>query len=218
MRFVVVLLVCLASAARAQADDRRTVVLLGVQPTDAGLTKSAHAMDVVIGKRAAVEYTVVGTPKAIDAAVLAGDCTTIQASCASKLGAQLGAMFAVAGKLDRHGTHVQLTLVLVDVAHKARLRSVTQSGGGDPKKLAKLAFDRLLGGDVGDLYILANTDHGDVLLDGQVVAGLFDGKTTITNIARGAHMLEIRAKGYKPFKVDITVEQTTHQNLLLDPE
>jgi hypothetical protein len=216
MRFVVALLMCCASYARA--DDRRTVVVLGVLPTDAGLTKSAHAMDGVIRTRAAVEYTLVGTAKAIDAAVLAGDCTTIQASCAGKLGAQLGAAFAVAGKLDRRGTHVQLTLVLVDVEHKARVRSVTQSGGGDPKKLAKLAFDRLLGGDVGDLYITANADHGDVLVDGQVVAGLFEGKTTITNIARGAHILEIRAKGYKPFRVDMTVEATTRQTLLLDAQ
>jgi hypothetical protein len=216
MRFVVALLLCCASL--AHADDRRTVVLLGVLPTDAGLTKSAHAMDAVIRTRAAVEYTLVGTAKAIDAAVVAGDCTTIQASCAGKLGSQLGAAFAVAGKLDRHGTHVQLTLVLVDVAHKARLRSVTQSGGGDPKKLAKLAFDRLRGGDVGDLYITANSEHGDVLVDGQVVAGLFEGKTTITNVARGAHILEIRAKGYKPFRVDITVEATTRQTLLLDAE
>jgi len=218
MRFVVAVLLCCASVAHAQGNDRRTVALLGVLPTDAGLTKSAHAMDGVIHTRAAVEYALVGTPKAIDAAVVAGDCTTIQASCAAKLGSQLGAQFAVAGKLDRHGTHVQLTLVLVDVEHKARLRSVTQSGGGDPKKLAKLAFDRLLGGDVGDLYITANAEHGDVLLDGQVVAGLFDGKTTITNLARGAHSLEIRAKGYKPFKVDITVEATTRQTLLLDAE
>lgn len=216
MRFVVALLLCCARF--AHADDRRTVVLLGVLPTDAGLTKSAHAMDGVIAKRAAVEYTLVGTPKAIDAAVVAGECTTIQASCAAKLGNQLGAQFAVAGKLDRHGTHVQLTLVLVDVEHKARLRSVTQSGGGDPKKLAKLAFERLLGGDVGDLYITANADHGDVLLDGQVVAGLFEGKTTITNLARGGHSLEIRAKGYKPFKVDITIEATTRQTLLLDAD
>ena len=218
MRFVVAMLLCFASVAHAQGDDRRTVVLLGVLPTDAGLRKSAHAMDGVIAKRAALEYTLVGTPKAIDGAVLAGECTTIQASCAGKLGAQLGAMFAVAGKLDRRGAHMQLTLVLVDVEHKARLRSVTQSGGGDPKKLAKLAFDRLLGGDVGDLYILANSEHGDVLLDGQVVAGLFEGKTAITNIARGTHVREIRAKGYKPFKVDITVEQTTRQNVLLDAQ
>ena len=191
MRFVLVALLAWASVARA--DDRHTLVVLGVEPTDSALTKSAHAMDAVIRTRAGVEYALVGDAKAIDAAVLAGDCTTIQASCAGKLGSQLGAELAIAGKLDRRGTHVELTLALVDVEHKARVRSVTQSGGGDPKKLAKLAYERLVGGDVGDLLIEANAEHGDVLIDDQVVAGLFGGKTTITGIARGNHILAIRA-------------------------
>ncbi|MBV8759025.1 MAG: hypothetical protein JO257_17180 [Deltaproteobacteria bacterium] len=192
--------------------------MLGVEPTDAGLTKSAKAMDGVVRAKAGVEYALVGDAKTIDSAIVSGDCTTIQASCAAKLGAQLGAAFAIAGKLDRRGTHVELTLALVDVEHKARIRSVTQSGGGDPKKLAKLAYERLVGGDVGDLLIEANAEHGDVLIDDQVVAGLFGGKATITDLARGNHILAIRAKGFKPFRVDIAVEATTHQTLLLDPE
>ena len=92
------------------------------------------------------------------------------------------------------------------------MASVHQSGT-DPKKLARAAYTRLTGGDLGDLAIEANAQNG-----GQVVAALFDGRTTLTGLLKGSHVLAIRAKGYKPLEVDVTIEAQTRQMLLLDPD
>jgi hypothetical protein len=94
----------------------------------------------------------------------------------------------------------------------------TSAASADAKKLARTAYSRLIGGDLGDLQITANVQQGDVLIDGQVVAGLFEGKTTLQGLVKGSHLLAIRAKGYKPFEVDVTIDSATTQTLLLDPE
>lgn len=214
------LAVLLVLATLAHADDRHTVAVLGVIPKDEALAKSADAITRAIRAQAGAktsEYAVKGAAKDLDAAMLAAECDTLQPGCAAKLGAAVGADDVIAGSLERRGTHTELVLTLVDVAHKQRIRSVHQSGT-DPKKLARLAYSRLVGGDLGDLAIQANAQNGDVLIDGQVVAGLFEGKTTITGLVKGSHLLAIRARGYKPLEVDVTIEASTKQMLLLDPE
>ena len=220
-----------AAPSRARADDKRsdkltdkhTVAVLGVLPKEPALARAAGAINAVIRTQAGAktsEYAVTGTAKQIDAAVLAGECSTIDTHCAAKLGAALGSEFTISGELERRGTHQELVLALVDVRTKQRVRSVhqTTASNGDVKKLARTAYSRLVGGDLGDLAIEANAQQGEVLIDGQVVAGLFEGKTRITGLVKGSHLLGIRAKGYKPFAVDVTIESETQQMLLLDPE
>ena len=141
----------------------------------------------------------------------------MQARCAAKLGEVLGAELVIAGEVERRGTHQVLTLALVDVRTKQRIRSVHQSGS-DGKKLAKTAYLRLVGGDTGDLAIVANAQRGDVLIDGQIVAALFEGKTTITGLIKGSHRLSIRAKGFRSLDMDVDVQAATKQMLLLEPE
>lgn len=77
---------------------------------------------------------------------------------------------------------------------------------------------RLVGGDTGDLAIVANAQRGDVLIDGQIVAALFEGKTTITGLIKGGHRLSIRAKGFRSLDMDIEIEAASKQMLLLEPE
>lgn len=217
-------LVCitvLLAAAQAHADDKHSLAVLGVAPKDAALKKSADAIAAAIRAQAAgkaSEYRVTGTAKQIDAALLTAECSAIQPTCAAKLGATLGAEYTIAGELDRRGTHQVLELSLVDVKTKQRVRSVHQTSSGDVKKLARAAYTRLIGGDVGELAIAANAQQGDVLIDGQTVGGLFEGRATIGNLVKGNHLLAIHAKGYRPLEVDITIEASTKQMLLLEPE
>jgi hypothetical protein len=218
MRTLVVLLVL---GSLAHADDRHTVVVLGIVAKEPALLKAADAVTRELRVRAAkIDYTVKGTAKDIDAAMLASDCDSLQPGCAARLGAKLGADYVIAGTLERRGAHNELVLIVVDVERKQRLGSVHQSTSAtaDPKKLARTAYTRLSGGDLGDLAISANASTGDVLIDGQVVAGLFEGKTTLTGLLKGSHLLAIHAKGYKPLEVDVTIEAQTKQMLLLDPE
>ena len=211
----IVALVVLGSI--AHADDKQTVAVLGVLPKEPASSKVASALTSAIRAIAAREYTLKGSPKDIDAAILAADCTATQPTCAAKLGAALNAELAVAGEVERRGGHNDLLLVHVDVAHKQRIRSVRQSGA-DPVKQARAAFARLVGGDLGELAILVNAPRGDVLIDGQIAAGLFEGRATIGGLVRGSHLLAIHAKGYKPLEVAIKIEGETKQMLLLDPE
>jgi hypothetical protein len=207
----------------AQADDKHTVAILGVIPKDAALVKSADAMTAVVRTQAAAkssEYSVKGSAKDIDAAILTAECSTIQPACAAKLGAALAVDYAIAGELERRGPHQVLVLTLVDVRTKQRIRSVhqTTTSNGDAKKLARAAYQRLIGGDLGELAIVANAQRGDVLIDGEIVAALFEGRTTISGLVKGSHMLAIHASGYRPLEVDVTIESATKQMLLLDPE
>ncbi len=94
----------------------------------------------------------------------------------------------------------------------------TAAATGDAKKLARVAYLRLIGGDLGELAIVANAQQGEVSIDGQVVAALFEGRTTIGGLVKGNHLLSIRAKGFRPLDVDVTIETATKQTLLLDPE
>lgn len=206
--------------ATASADDRRPLTVLAIEPRDAALAKSADAITRAIRTEASAkksEFRVQGKPKAIEAATLAAECSSIEARCAAKLGEGLGAEVVISGELERRGTHQVLTLGLVDVRTKQRIRSVHQTGS-DGKKLAKAAYLRLVGGDTGDLAIVANAQRGDVLIDGQIVAALFAGKTTITGLIKGSHRLSIRAKGFRSLDMDIEIEAASKQMLLLEPE
>lgn len=221
MKRIVVALALLA--APAHAESKHTVAVLGVIPKDATLTKAASTINAVIRTQAGAkssEYTVKGSAKDIDAAILAAECSTLQPSCAAKLGAALGTDLAIAGELERRGSRLELVLALVDVHTKQRMRSIhqTNAANADMKKIARAAYTRLIGGDLGELAIEANAQQGEVLIDGQVVAGLFEGRTRIDGLVKGSHMLAIRAKGYRSLEVDVTIEAETRQMLLLDPE
>lgn len=224
MRFApLALMLVLAAASTARADGKRPAAVLRIVTGDTQLAKAADAVTATVRAEASAkssDYTVVGAPDKVDAALLAADCDPVQPACAAKLGAGFSAEIAICGSLELRGGHQDLVLSLVDVSTKRRVRSVRQTAAADAdaKKLARAAYTRLVGGDLGSLAVVANAPRGDVLIDGQVVAALFDGRTTLTNLVRGTHLLAIRASGYKPFEVEITVERETQQMFLLDPE
>ncbi len=213
-------LVCIAVllvGSLAHADDTRPATVLAIVAKEEALGKAADAVTLELRKQAKTEYRVVGKPKDIEAATLAAECSSIEARCAAKLGAALGAEVVITGELERRGTHRVLTLALVDVKSKQRIHSVHQSGS-DAKKLAKTAYIRLTGGDTGDLAIVANAQRGDVFIDGQLIAALFEGKTTITGLIKGTHRLSLRAKGFRSLEMDVDVQGASKQMLLLEPE
>ena len=213
-------LVCIAVllvASLAHADDKRSATVLAVVPKEEALAKAADAVTLEIRKQAKGEFRIVGKPKDIETATLAAECSSSEARCAAKLGAGLGAEVVMTGELERRGTHRVLTLALVDVKSKQRIHSVHQSGS-DAKKLAKAAYIRLVGGDTGDLVLVTNAQRGDVFIDGQLIAALFEGKTTITGLIKGTHRLSIHAKGFRSLEMDVDVQAASKQMLLLEPE
>jgi hypothetical protein len=223
-------ILCLVAllAGTASADDKRSVAVLSViardAPKDKVLINAAQKITETLRTHASAksgDYRLKGTPKEVDAAMIAGECDPMQNPCAAKLGAALGADYVIAGNLERRGDHAVLVLAFVDVRSKQRIKSVHQTvaATADAAKLARAAYTRLSArdGEVGELAVIANAQRGEVWIDGQIVAGLFGGRTTIQNLLKGSHVLAIRAAGYKPFEVDVNVETSTKQMVLLDP-
>ncbi len=199
------------------------IAIIAIVAKDAPSLRPAETITAAVRVQAgdkASEYRVVASGKDSDAAAVAAECQAAEPRCAAKIGAALGAELVLAGELERRGTHHTLVLELVDVKTKQRVRSVRQTAAAnsDAKKLARAAYSRLVGGDLGELAVIANAQQGEVLIDGQVVAGLFEGHTTISGLVKGPHLLSIHARGYKPLDIDVTIESATEQTLLLDPE
>jgi hypothetical protein len=207
----------------AGADDKPSVAVLEIVAKDTSLDRAASAVTAALRTRAGAKtsgYKVKGSRKEIDTAMLAAECSTIQASCSVALATKVGADYAIVGELDRRGGHRILTLSLVDARAKQRIRAVREVGAmtGDAKKLARTAYTRLIGDDVGALTVVANAENGDVLVDGHSVAALFEGKATIEGLVNGTHQLSIHARGFKPFDAEVEIQYATTETVLLDPE
>src|SRR6476660_2525869 len=129
MRSLCIALVLVTAA--AHADERRALTVLAIEPKDEALAKSADAITRTIRTVASAkksEFRLEGKPKDIETATLAAECNSTEARCAAKLGAGLGAEVVISGSVERRGEHVVLTLGLVDVKSKQRIRSVRQAG------------------------------------------------------------------------------------------
>jgi len=212
----IALLLLLTSTAYA---DKPSLAVLGVAPKDHGLIANANAITATIRSQAKA-YTLKGSPKEVTKASDAADCSPLEPACSTKLGAALGADYAIAGELERRGNHQILTLALVDVAKKQRIRSLrdTTAIKGDMKKWARTAYNRLVDGESGELIVAANAQQGEIWIDGQLAGALFEGRASLGGLTNGGHQLAIRAKGFRPLEVEITIEFETKQSFLLEPE
>jgi len=216
-----VVTVCVVSAicATAVADPKPTLAVAGVYPKEPEIGKLAEALTSAMRAVAGGRFRVKGNAKEIAAARLKADCNAVETACAAAMGELLAVDFVLTGELEPRGEHPVLVLSLVNVQTKQRVRSLRDSVAKsvDPRRWAEALYKRIASVSVGELVIVANAQHGDVLLDGQLAGALFDGHTMITGIATGTHQLEIRAAGFRPFTVDVNVDGTTRQTLLLEP-
>ncbi|MEO8705342.1 MAG: hypothetical protein ABI867_35190 [Kofleriaceae bacterium] len=210
----------LVMAATAHAGP--SVAILGVEAIDHGVEAAADKLTAGIrehaGKRGA-RYESKIRAKPIRDAIVTAECKVMQATCATAVGTALGVDFVIAGELTKRGTHQVLVLALFDIHRKQRIRSVrdTTAATADAKKWGRAMYDRLVAESVGELVITANARTGEILLDGVIAATLFEGRATIGGVAPGEHQLVVRARGYKPFEIEVSVDGTTKQALLLDP-
>jgi hypothetical protein len=216
---IALLLVLFASL--AHAEPKPTIAVLGVMPDDASLAKHGTILDDTLRTLAnskASPYRVKGKAKQIANAVRTAECSVHEPSCAAKLADTLGTDFALAGKLEKRATSVELTLQVVDAAKRTIYRQTRHkvAADSDMKKLAKLAFDRVAGERAtSDLVIVANAKRGRVIIDGEERAALFDGRATLT-LPHGKYRLGIEAPGHKRYEDVIVLREPTTMNVLLD--
>jgi PEGA domain len=215
------LLVLLSTIAAA---DKPKLAVLGVIPLEPGtapdpaLVKASGTLDAALRRQITKHYRVTGSVKQTKDALRTGDCSIDENPCAAKLGAQLGAEFALAGELHRRTSHFELKLAIVDVATKKRIRMMREKlpANANLEKTAKRAIDKLTGkGESGELVVVANVPRAEIYIDDELRGELFESRATIT-LPQGRYKLSVRAAGKKPFEDMVNVDQTTQLNVLLD--
>ena len=120
------LVLLLLSAASAGADPERTTAIR-IQAKEADSAKRATELNKALratkGARAKVSAA------NVDAAVLDAECSILQPACAATIGAKLGVTHMLVGELDRRGARYTLTLSLINVSTKQRVRSLREVSG-----------------------------------------------------------------------------------------
>lgn len=158
------------------------------------------------------------TAKDVDSAVVNAECSIVQPACAAEIGEKLAVTHVMVGQLDKRGARYALTLSLINVRTKQRVRSLREvSTTNDMKRWATTLYARMLDEGTGEVVIVANARRGQVLVDGLAVTELYEGRATLSGVALGTHEVEIRASGFKTFVTDVEVDGRSEQSFLLDP-
>ena len=213
--------VVLALATPAAAGPKPTIAVIAVEGKDITSAKVGDAITTALRAEVAAKgrYSAKGSVKEIWTASVKAECKAIQPTCASAIGAALGVDYVIAGEADSRAKHYMVSLALVNVKTKQRVRSVrdTTASSADVRRWMRDVYGRLLDDQVGELTLVANADRGLVLLDGVEAGALFEGRVVLGGIATGSHMVAIRAPGFRPVEVEVTVDGTTRENVLLEP-
>lgn len=217
-----ILVALLVLARLAAAEPTKATVAIIVDPKDRDAMKAADALTAHLrtfaGKKSE-RFATKSADKDWRAAKREAACTPLSLACAVKLGELLRVDFIVTGEVETRAQRRVVVIAMVNVAKKQRVRSLrdTVTTSFDTKKWAQRIYERVVGSDTGELAIVTNGKGGDVVLDGELVAALYEGKARITNVAVGAHALVIRAPGFKPLEIEVVVDGSSTENVLLDP-
>ncbi len=213
----VFVVVCVVTT-HAAADPIIAVRLEAKEPESAktvvALTKALRTTAAKTNKRAKP------TPAAVDKAVVAAECSVLQPACAASIGASLDVTHMLVGQVEKRGARYALTASLINVQTKQRVRSLREvmPAKVDARRWARTLFAKLLEDGAGELVIVANARRAQILVDGLPVTELYEGRATISNLALGTHQIELRASGYKPFSIDVSVDGHTEETFLLEPQ
>jgi len=141
------------------------------------------------------------------------NCSSEAPACMSKIGKSMKSARLLWGKLAHKGDHYLVTVNLLNVKRKAMLRSSTvripmaQANTAGLRRWGRTLYNRLTGlKDHGRLHIVANSSSGVVLIDGNPATNLKNGAADVSGLSAGAHELEIKADGFKPYTETVTVE------------
>lgn len=215
-------LVLLAMLAVSAAAEPRQKLAISVEGKERETAATADAFTAALRKLASAKtgrYELSGTVKDMTAAIRGAECMPTTAPCAVKLGAALAVDYVLVGQIETRAKHRTITIGMVNVRTRQRVRSLrdTVATTTDTKAWARKVYDQMIDADAGELTVIANAQRGDVMLDGEVVGALFEGRVTLLGVAIGTHQLGIRAAGFRPLDTEISVDGTTRETVLLEP-
>ncbi len=221
IRTAVIALAALAAVAAADPKPKPTIAII-VDAKDRDAIPTADELTASLRKLAgkkAERFAVKGTDKDWIAAKRAAECSAMQLGCAVTIGASLGVDFVAVGVAETRAQHRVIVINLVNVSTKQRVRSLRDTVTTQVKlqKWAQKIYERVISNDTGEIVVITNAKGGDVLIDGQLIAALYEGKATLPNLAVGTHALTIRAPGFKLLETEVTVDGSTRESILLEP-
>lgn len=218
MRLAVLIL--LALAGHAIADDRPTlaVTIAASSPETSRPNDQALALVRKLADAKTGPYQHKATPREVAAALIKAECQVMEPACAAKLGTALGVNYLLAGTIEARAQRLVIQLVMVNVRTKQRVRSARGvATAATLDKTVRTTYAQLTDKTTGELTVIVNAKQGDVVLDGQTVGQLWEGRATVSGLSLGSHELAIRAKGYKPIAIEIRIDGSNTETLLLDP-
>lgn len=219
---VVVVLGLGALAGAAGADPRKPTFAVDLRSDDVGADKMAAALEDALREA--------GTAKAAPYRTKTGHAERVAAStdacpsakeppCAAEIGAKLGVDYMLYGDVATHGSKFFLTLSIVRVDTRKRVRSLRDVAPRTlaPRAWAKQVFARAVDDAIGSLVIASNVGNAVVYVDGQQATTLYQRRGMVSGLALGRHAVEVRAPGYRPYVDDVVIDGDTMLNVLLDP-
>jgi hypothetical protein len=200
-------------ASHATAGDKPTTAVR-IEAKDGASAKTAIALTKALRTQAGAKHST-----NVDKTVIDTECDVLQPRCAASIGDKLAVTHMLVGQLERRGSRYTITLSLINVSTKQRVRSLREVAPikVDVRRWARTLYSRLLAEGSGDIVITANAKRGQVLIDGLVVTELYEGRATVSGVALGTHQLEVRAAGYRPYASDISVDGHSEETILLEP-
>jgi hypothetical protein len=219
IRIAVLAIIALASVAAAEPKPTIAIIVDAKDrdaiPTADALTASLRTL---AGKKAE-RFQLKASAKDWIAAKRVAECNATQTACAVTIGAALGVDYIVTGVVETRAQHRVIVVNLINVSTKQRVRSLrdTVTSSFKLQKWAQRIYERVISNDTGEIVVVTNAKGGDVLIDGQLIAALYEGKATLPNLAVGTHALTIRAPGFKLLETEVTVDGSTRENILLEP-
>lgn len=221
MRALVCCLILAATITTARADPGAPTFAIDLRSRDGLADKITIALEDALRDRGAVKaahYRAKGTRKDRVAASTDHCPSALTLACASEIGAKLGVDYVFAGEVAARGQRFVLTLDIVNVDTKKRVRSLRDvtATATTARAWAKVVFDRIADNVTGSLAISSNVSRAVVYVDGQQATELYQRRALVAGLALGRHAIELRAPGYKTYADEVVVDGDTQLNVLLD--
>ncbi|MGE0872196.1 MAG: hypothetical protein AB7P03_26795 [Kofleriaceae bacterium] len=220
LRMVTAVMLAIVMTGHAIADDRPTFAV-DLIAKDRGADAITAAMMTALraaGLTKTARYRGKPSYKELVQARIAVDCSAAETSCVAAVGAKLGVDYVLTGTIESRGARYVLELNVINVKTHKRVRSLrdVSSRTKPARRWARQVYARIVDDAIGELMVACNASRGLVLIDGQRVTELYQGRATVGGLALGSHTLEVRAAGYKPFADEVVIDGVTNVSVLLD--
>ncbi|MEB2312511.1 MAG: hypothetical protein OZ921_09130 [Sorangiineae bacterium] len=210
------------AASPAAAETPKTIQVLTVMSDDA--FPQAQALTIALKRVAARSegWSVGQGEYSLEVMVAALNCPAPpDAACQERIGAKIGAKRFIWGSARLEGKNVVVNLHLWEGTEKRHTTlhysaNLTDATDDALLKIAESGFAALAGAAQGALVVRAGTQSGQVLLDGNPIGNLTDGRGEFL-VPVGTHEVRVRVAGHNDAVGTVDVSASGRAELTLTP-